>query len=70
MQEERIGGARSVSDVSNVGIESIVGNVGREEIAEELFAAIKEYFIGKFDLMGSQISLELLSGEHFIVSVT
>lgn len=66
MQEERIGSARRAS---NVSVASIVRSVTKEEIAEELFAAIKEYFIGECGLRGSEISLELFSGERFTVSV-
>ncbi|MBQ8886032.1 MAG: hypothetical protein IJY62_06665 [Clostridia bacterium] len=49
--------------------EEKMGRVSKEEVAEELFAAIKDCFVGKANLNGCKIELALLSGETFAIFV-
>ena len=48
---------------------SILGTVGEEELTEEIFAMMKDCFVGRFQRESNTIQMCLPSGEKFVLTV-
>ena len=40
-----------------------------KELLEEMSYLLEEYFIGKFNMIGEELRVELLNGQKFMISI-